>query len=70
MATSSDFNILCPKAPRDMLQITKGTNPWEGALKMINPATWVRAIVRQHKQGKNDLKQLMDQCGDIIDWTD
>jgi len=53
-----------------MLQITKGTNPWEGALKMINPATWVRAIVRQHKQGKNDLKQLMDQCGDIIDWTD
>jgi len=39
MTTSSDFNMLHLEVSRDMLQVTKGKNPPDGALKITNPAT-------------------------------
>jgi len=67
--TSSDFNMLQLEAPRDMLQITDGTHPTEGAVEITNPATWIRTMVRHQKQAERDLKELTDLCGNTIDQT-
>jgi len=41
MSTSSDFNMLRLKAPRDLLQMTDGMAPPEQALELVNPTVWV-----------------------------
>jgi len=46
MTTSSDFNMLCLEAPRDLLQITDGTPTPEQAVEINNPVVWVRTMVR------------------------
>jgi len=68
--TSSDYNMLRLEAPRDMLQITDGTVSQENAVELANPATWVRTLVRQQKQAEDDMKELMDLCGQTVDRTD
>jgi len=70
---STDFNVLRRRleAPRDVPQITNGTAPAEEALKISNPATWLRALVKQQKQAEGDLAQLgVHLCGNTIDKTD
>jgi len=67
---STDFNMLRLEAPRDVLQITDGTEPAEEALEIVNPATWLRALVKQQKQAEQDLAQLIHLCGNTIDQTD
>jgi len=49
MTTSSDFNMLCLEAPRDLLQITDVRPLPEQAMEMSNPAVWVRTMVRQQR---------------------
>jgi len=68
--TSSDFNMLRLEAPRDLVQITEETPAPEQALRVANPAVWVRTIARQQQQVKNDLRQLTELCGNTIDRTD
>jgi len=70
MSTASDFNMLCLEAPRDLLQITDGTPAPEQAIEVANPAVWIRTMVRQQKQAKNDLRQLIQLCGNTIDRND
>jgi len=68
--TSTDFNMLHLEAPRDVLQITDGMTPAEEALEISNPATWLRALAKQQKQGEGDLGQLVRLCGNTVDRTD
>jgi len=68
--TSSDFNMLRLEAPKDVLQITQGTEPGDQALEITNPAAWVRAMIHQQRQAEQDLRQLTDLCGNTIDRTD
>jgi len=67
---STDFNMLRLEAPRNVLQITDGTEPTEEALEVTNPATWLRALVKQQKQAERDLAQLVSLCGNTIDHND
>jgi len=67
---STDFNMLRLEAPRDVLQITDGTEPAEEALEVARPATWLRALVKQQKQAEQDLAQLVRLCGNTVDHTD
>jgi len=68
--TSTDFNMLRLEAPHDILQITDGTAPAEEALEISNPATWLRALVKQQKQAEKDLTQLVRLCDNTVDRTD
>jgi len=52
---STDFNMLRLEASRDVPQITNETAPMEEALEISNPATWLRALVKQQKQAEGDL---------------
>jgi len=70
MSTTSDFNMLHLEAPRNLLLITDGTPAPEQAVEMTNPAVWVRTMIRQQRQAKNDLRQLSELCGSTIDRTD
>jgi len=70
MTTSSDFNMLRLKAPRDLLQITGGTPRPEQAVEIANPAVWVRSLVNQQWQAENDLQRLTELWGDAYDRTD
>jgi len=58
------------EAPRNLLQITDGTPRQEQTVEIANPTVWVRTLVRQQQQGKNDLQWLIELCGDIYDRTD
>ena len=58
------------EAPRDMLQITDRTKPTEEAVEVVNPATWIRMLVRQQRQAEADYKQLTELCGNAVDHTD
>jgi len=58
------------EAPSDLLQITDGTPRPEQAVEIANPAVWVRTLVHQQQQAKNDLQRLMELCGDTYDSTD
>jgi len=69
MMTSSDFNMLWLKAPRDLLQITDRTPRPEPVVEITNPAVWVRTLVRQQQQAENDLQQLTELYGDAYDRT-
>jgi len=64
---STDFNMLRLEAPRDVLQITDGTEQAEETLEVANPATWLRALAIQQKQAEQDLAQLVHLCGNTID---
>ena len=70
MSVSSDFNMLQLEAPRDVLQITDGTKPAQEAVEVVNPASWVRALVKQQKQAEADYRQLTELCGNAVDHTD
>jgi len=67
---STDFNMLHLEAPRDVLQIMDGTAPAEVTLEISNPATWLRALVKQQRQAEGDLEQLVHLCGNTVDRTD
>jgi len=67
---STDFNMLHLEAPRDVLQITDGTATAEVTLEISNPATWLRALVKQQRQAEGDLEQLVHLCGNTVDRTD
>jgi len=67
---STDFNMLCLEAPRDVLHITDGMGPAEETLEISNPATWLRTLVKQQKQAEGDLAQLVRLCGNMVDKTD
>jgi len=67
---STDFNMLRLEAPRDVLQITDGMAPEEEALQIPNPATWLRALVKQQKQAEKDWTQLVRLCDNTVDRTD
>jgi len=67
---STDFNMLRLEAPRNVLQITDRTAPAEEALEISNPATWLRALVKQQKLAEGDLTQLVCLCGNTVDRTD
>ena len=58
------------EAPRDILQITDGTRPAEGAVEIANPAAWVRALVKQQRQAEDDYQQLTELCGNAVYHTD
>lgn len=58
------------EAPWDVLQITDGTEPAEEDLEVANPATWLRALVKQQKQAEKDLAQLVRLCGNTVDHID
>ena len=58
------------EAPKDVLQITDSMVPNEETLKISNPATWLRALVKQQKQAEADLGQLVHLCGNTVDRTD
>ena len=70
MSVSSDFNMLRLEAPRDVLQITDSTRPALEAVEIVNPAAWVRALVKQQKQAEADYRQLTELCGNAVDHTD
>jgi len=62
--------MLCLEAPRDVLQITDGTDQVEETLEVANSATWLRALAKQQKQAEQDLAQLVHLCGNTIDHAD
>jgi len=68
--STTDFNMLRLEAPKDVLQITDGTVTNEEALEISNPATWLRALVKQQRQAEADLGQLVRLCGNTVDQTD
>jgi len=68
--STTDFNMLQLEAPKDVLQITDGTVPNEETLEISNPATWLRALVKQQKQAEADLGQLVHLCRNTVDQTD
>jgi len=70
MTTSSDFNMLRLEAPLDLLQITDGTPRPKQAVEIANPRVWVRTLVHEQQQAKNDLQRLTELCGDTYDRTD
>ena len=51
-----------------MLQIKN--NKETQTVEIANPVDWMRAIANQQRQAKQDLHQLMEVCGDTVDWTD
>ena len=67
---STDFNMLRLEAPKNVLQITDGTEQTEETLEGANPATWLRALAKQQKQAEQDLAQLVNLCGDMVDHAD
>jgi len=70
MSTTSDYNMLRLEAPRGLLQITNDEEPREEALEIANPVGWIRAMANHQQQAEQDLRQLMDVCGNTLDRTD
>jgi len=68
--SATDFNMLRLEAPKDVLQITDGTVADEETLEISNPATWLRALVKQQKQAEADLGELVRLCGNTVDRTE
>jgi len=58
------------EVPQDLLQITDGTQAPEQAIEVANLAIWIRTLARQQRQAKNNLRQLTQLCGNMIDRTD
>jgi len=70
MSTTSDYNMLRLEAPRGLLQITNDEETEEEALEIANPVGWMRAMANHQQQAEQDLRQLMDVCGNTLDHTD
>jgi len=70
MSTSSDYNMLQLEAPRGLLQITNDEEPQEKTLKIANPVGWMWAMANHQQQAEQDLRQLIDICGNTLDHTD
>jgi len=58
------------EVPQDLLQITDGTQAPEQAIEVANLAIWIRTLARQQRQAENNLRQLTQLCGNMIDRTD
>jgi hypothetical protein len=50
MSVSSDFNMLCLEAPRDIPMITSGSEPTEETVEIAKPASWIRSLAYQQEQ--------------------
>jgi len=70
MSITLDFKMLRLEAPRDIPQITDGTEADKGTMEVTNPAVWLRVLARQQKQAEEDLAQLLDLCSNTVDRTD
>ena len=70
MSTSSEYNILRLEAPRGLLQITNDEETQEETLEIANPVRWMRAMANHQQQAEQDLRQLIDVCGNTLDHTD
>jgi hypothetical protein len=70
MSTSSDFNMLRLEAPRDIPMITSGSDPTEGTVEIVKPASWIRSLAHQQQQAAQDLRQLYEACGNKFDPND
>jgi len=70
MSTTSDYNMLRLEAPHGLLQITNDEEPQEEALEIANPVGWMWAMANHQQQAEQDLRQLMDVCGNTLDHTD
>jgi hypothetical protein len=68
--SSSDVDMLRLEAPVTRLQITNGTEPTSPAIELRQPASWVRTLVQQHQQARQDIQQLYELCGGQIDQSD
>ena len=62
--------MLCLEAPRGLLQITNDEEPQEETLEIVNPVGWMWAMANHQQQAEQDLRQLMDVCGNTLDHTD
>jgi len=58
------------EAPRGLLQITNDEEPQEETLEIANPVRWMRAMANHQQQAEQDLRQLMDVCGNTLDDMD
>jgi len=58
------------EAPRGLLQITNDEEPQEETLEIANPVGWMRAMANHQQQAEQDLRHLMDVCGNTLDHTD
>jgi len=70
MSTSSDYNMLHLEAPRDLLQITNDEEVTEEVLEIANLVGWMRAMANHQQQAEQDLRQLLDLCGNTMDRSD
>ena len=70
MSTLSNYNMLRLEEPRGLLQITNDKEPQEETLEIANPDGWMRAMANHQQQAEQDLRQLMDVCGNTLDNTD
>jgi len=55
------------EAPRNIPQITDGTESTDELLEIENPTGWVRSLVHQQEQAKADLQQLWELSGSALD---
>jgi len=58
------------EAPWGLLQTTNDEEPQEETLEITNPVGWMRAMANHQQQAEQDLRQLMDICGNMLDHTD
>jgi len=70
MSTSSDYNMLLLEAPQGLLQITNDEKATEEVLEIANPVGWMRTMANHQQQAEQDLRQLLDLCGNTMDRTD
>jgi len=70
MSTSSDYNMLRLETPRGLLQISNDEEPRVETLEIANPVRWMRAMANHQQQAEQDLRQLMDVCGNTLHHTD
>jgi len=70
MSTASNFNMLHLEAPQGILRISNDEEPTEDALEITNPLGWMRAMANHQQQAEQDLRQLMEACGNTVDRTD
>ena len=70
MSASSDFNMLRLEAPWALLQITNDEEPEGEAMEVANPLGWMWAIANHQHQAEQDLRRLVEVCGNSVDRTD
>jgi len=70
MSTTSGYNMLCLEASCGLLQITNNKEPREEVQEIANPVRWMRAMANHQQHTEQDLRQLMDVCGNTLDRTD